>query len=236
MPQYAAKFVIGKSDGRVVAPGEYWTAINVHNPLYVDVSFKKKIAIALPNEKPGRVSEFFEARLGPDEAFEIDNEDIRRHAQSDEPFLKGFVVIESETELDVVAVYTAAGRTRMIETLHTERVPARYDKVEGLPDLLPVPDERGSFCRRDELNLTVTVMNQGTAPAGPSVTEVDFQAFGRVSMPTNPLGVGMSQDLIFKIPPRCFDPDCEFTITADANNQVVESDEGNNVAKGLCRG
>jgi hypothetical protein len=28
--QYSAKFVCGKSDGKVVAPGEYWTAINVH--------------------------------------------------------------------------------------------------------------------------------------------------------------------------------------------------------------
>jgi hypothetical protein len=128
MPQYAAKFVIGRSDGRVVAPGEYWTAINVHNPLYgPDVSFKKKFAIALPNEKPGRVTETFEARLGPDEAFEVDNEDIRRHTQSSEPFLKGFVVFESETELDVVAVYTAAGATGAIETFHTERVPARYE-------------------------------------------------------------------------------------------------------------
>ena len=43
--------------------------------------------------------------------------------------MKGFVVIESETELDVVAVYTAAGRDGQVETLHTERVPARSRKA-----------------------------------------------------------------------------------------------------------
>ena len=32
--QYAIKFVCGKSNGIVAAPGEYWTAINVHNPQY----------------------------------------------------------------------------------------------------------------------------------------------------------------------------------------------------------
>src|SRR5205814_1986596 len=109
MFQYAVKFVCGKSDGKVVAPGVYFTAINVHNPTYAGIGFRKKIAIALPGEKAGRVTRFFPARLGPDEALEIDCEDIRRHAESPEGFLKGFVVIETEVELDVVAVYTATG-------------------------------------------------------------------------------------------------------------------------------
>jgi hypothetical protein len=42
-------------------------------------------------------------------------------AQTDAGFLKGFVVIESEVDLDVVAVYTASGREGQEETLHTER-------------------------------------------------------------------------------------------------------------------
>jgi hypothetical protein len=92
--QYAVKVVLGKSEGEVVAPGEYWTAINVHNPTYTTVKFRKKVAIGLPSEQPGRVTPFFEAKLGPDEALEIDRRDIFRHADSDR-FLKGFVVIES---------------------------------------------------------------------------------------------------------------------------------------------
>lgn len=123
--QYAVKFICGKSPGQVLAPGVYFTAINVHNPSRGTISFNKKVAIALPEEKPGRVSQFFEARLRADEALEIDCPDIMRHAQSTDDFLKGFVVIQSRVELDVVAVYTAAGATDRVETLYLERVPPR---------------------------------------------------------------------------------------------------------------
>jgi hypothetical protein len=233
--EYAVKFVCGKSDGTVVAPGEYWTAINVHNPAYRDVGFRKKIAIALPGEKPGPVSEFFRAKLGPDEALEIDREDILKHAESGDGLLKGFVVIQSHVELDVVAVYTAAGRDQLVETLHTERVPPRRLEV-GLPDLVPVSDEQGFFCRIKDHALIVTVKNQGTSGAGPTVTEVDFGKYGKVAQPTPALAPGAAVDLAFPIPTSCFDPDCSFRIAVDANNEVVESDEGNNFASGMCLG
>jgi len=135
--QYAVKFVCGRSEGRVVAPGEYWTAINVHNPRSTDIGLRKKVAIALPHETAGPVSGFFDARLGPDEALEIDREDIFQHSESTEEFLKGFVVIQSDVELDVVAVYTAAGGDGTIQTMHAERVSPR--RVEaGLADVTPV--------------------------------------------------------------------------------------------------
>jgi hypothetical protein len=123
--QYAAKFVCGRSDGPVVAPGQYFTAINVHNPTYKPVKFRMKVAVALPGLQPGPVSSFYSCHLGADQAFEVDCPDIHKLAHSDEPFLKGFVVIESDVELDVVAVYTAAGADGFVETIHTERVPAR---------------------------------------------------------------------------------------------------------------
>jgi len=77
-------------------------------------------------EEPDRAvaDRFFEARLGPDEALEIDCPDILKHAGT-ERFLKGFVVIESQSELDVVAVYTAAGSTGQVQTMALERVPPR---------------------------------------------------------------------------------------------------------------
>jgi hypothetical protein len=233
--QYAAKFVCGKSPGRVVAPGVYFTAVNVHNPTDRAIGFRVKVAVAMPGLKPGPVSKLIDAKLGPDEALEIDCPDISKLAETGADFLKGFVVLESGVELDVVSVYTAAGKEGQVETLHTERVPARRVEL-GRADLVPVPDANGSFCRRRDLTLTVTVRNQGIGPAGPSVTEVDFFAFGKVSMPTPPLAPGASVDLFFPIPPGCFDPDCDFRITVDANNQVNESNEGNNIAKGLCRG
>jgi hypothetical protein len=129
--QYAVKFVCGKSAGKIVAPGVYFTAVNVHNPTYTAVGLRAKIAVALPGLQPGPVSQFYDAKLGPDEAMEIDCPDLFNPEifKFDKPmktgFLKGFAVIESKVELDVVAVYTAAGRERQVETLHTERVPAR---------------------------------------------------------------------------------------------------------------
>jgi hypothetical protein len=234
--QYAAKFVCGKSAGKVVAPGVYFTAVNVHNPTYRAIRFRMKIAVALPGLKPGPVSKFVDAKLGPDEALEIDCPDIHKIAETKADFLKGFVVIESGVELDVVAVYTAAGGDGQVETLHTERVPARRLEL-GRPDLIPVPDANGSFCKRKDSMLTVTVKNQGTSGAGSSVTEVDFLGFPpKVSMPTPPLAPGASVDLFFPIPPGSFNPDCEFRITVDANNQVNESNEGNNIANGRCLG
>jgi hypothetical protein len=124
--QYAVKFICGKSDSGVVAPGTYFTAVNVHNPAKEPVAFRKKFAVALPGERPGRVSRFFEAKLGPDEAFEIDCADILQRTGVGRGFLKGFVVLESVSELDVVAVYTAAGATGQVETLEIERVAARH--------------------------------------------------------------------------------------------------------------
>jgi hypothetical protein len=137
--QYAVKFICGKGDGRVIAPGTYFTAINVHNPGDGATVFRKKVAIALPGEKPGPVSRFYDAKLGPDEAFEVDCPDIYRHAPERAEFLKGFVVIETDVELDVVAVYTAAGASRQVETLEVERVPARERKPAGHADPLPAP-------------------------------------------------------------------------------------------------
>ena len=181
------------------------------------------------------MSQFFEAKLGPDEALEIDRQDIFRHAGSQDPFLKGFVVIQSDVELDVVAVYTAAGGDQLVETLHTERVfPQRLEM--GLPDLLPVPDEQGFFCKLEDGQLIVTVQNQGMSGAGPSTTEVDFFSYGKVVQPTPALGAGASVNLAFPIPRGCFDPDCEFRITVDVNDDVIESDEGNNFASGTCIG
>jgi hypothetical protein len=123
--QYASKVVCGKSDGSVVAPGTYFTAVNIHNPLYRRVQFRVKVAIALPGLRPGPVSPFHDVELGADEALEIDCADIYKLAGIDGEFLKGFVVIESAAELDVVAVYTGAGRTDDVQVLHMERVPAR---------------------------------------------------------------------------------------------------------------
>jgi hypothetical protein len=136
--QYAVKFICGTSKGDAVAPGVYYTAINIHNPNDEELTFTKKFAVALPWQRPGPVSRQFDGKLGPDEACEIDCAEIfaRTHPDTEgrgpnAEFVKGFVVIESQLELDIVAVYTAAGREEFVETLHVERVAPRD---VGLPE------------------------------------------------------------------------------------------------------
>lgn len=119
------KFVCGEAKGNILAPGEYWTAINVLNPTYDTVKFRKRIAIALPGEEQGKVTDPIEAKLDRYRALEIDRKDIFEHAEDiinqEVKFLKGFVIIDSPIELDVVAVYTAIGKGDSL-TMHMERV------------------------------------------------------------------------------------------------------------------
>ena len=129
--QYAVKIVCGKGEvegelGGVVAPGQYFTAVNVHNPSMKDVAMRKKFAVALPNQKPGPISKWIEAKLGPDQAFEVDCPELYKIMGVPQGrLLKGFLVIETLAELDVVAVYTAAGPQNLVTGLATERVPRR---------------------------------------------------------------------------------------------------------------
>ncbi len=103
------------------------------------------------------------------------------------------------------------------------------------PDLVPRPGPNG-FCRREDGVLIVTVCNQGSAPAGPSTTTVDFPGHDSVSVPTPAIPAGGCVDIKADIPVGCFDPDCEFRITVDSAGVVTESDETNNTATGRCIG
>jgi len=131
--QYAAKFVCGKASDEQMklfnfAPGQYFTTINVHNPMLRSAAeFQKKYALAEPGERPGRISAFFRAVLKPDQAMQIDCRNIYEHlGVQPGTFIEGFAVIQLSTaqQLDVVGVYTAAGNAG-VSTMHTERVPAR---------------------------------------------------------------------------------------------------------------
>ena len=232
--QYAVKFMCGKSNGEVVAPGMYWTAINVHNPTDIKIVFRKKFAIALPNEKAGPVSEFFESVLAPDEALEIDNRDIFKHAEAQADFLKGFVVIESEVELDVVVVYTAAGATGQVETLHIERVSPRR-RAAGCPDLIVAAIKRPEWDGTGSV-IIVAIKNIGDAAAGPTLARViDPTTLGPPSdapynavAPTPALAPGAVATVTFYLPYWVYNPDVTLEVTADYKNDLSECREDNN--------
>ena len=265
--QYSVKFVCGCAGDDCkcgpVAPGKYFTAINIHNPSDKLVKFRKKVAVALPGEQPGHVSKFTSNALGGDEALEIDCPDIYRLAGLPKGcFLKGFLVIQSLTELDVVAVYTAAGADGHVETLDVEyieprirrRPPPEKPPEKELADLIPVPafppappNSPGqlpqNYCfstfggsKADALR--IVVRNQGGGDAGPSVTQVDFDHNPPIQVPTPPVPANSEVQVEVKIPKGCFEGDlpCNFRITVDATSVVAESDESNNTDSGFCPG
>jgi len=132
--EYAAKFVCGlaappKAAGTLpVAPGYYYTAVNVHSPSTTELNqIEKRFVIALPAENVGRKSGFTQEDLRADDAMEIDCPDIAKHLDVGVvKFAKGFVIIRSTAELDIVAVYTAAtSPSGPVVSMTTERVPKR---------------------------------------------------------------------------------------------------------------
>jgi hypothetical protein len=111
------------------------------------------------------------------------------------------------------------------------------------PDLVPVNPNPGAgpegYCNTDNQGrLLITVKNQGTAEAPPSITKVSFSSdvFHEVDTPA----IRPEQEVSLptpKIPDDCFgSTGCEFQIIVDARNQVVEFDKANNTVSGKCSG
>lgn len=128
--EYAAKFVCGRSNGdnTPVAAGTYFTAINVHNPARA-VRISDKVTLATIG-RPGEMTDLrTRLSLRYDEAVEFDCDWLRARLRDAGiavgDFFTGFFVLQTRTPLDVVAVYTAAGRDSTVSTMHTERVPVR---------------------------------------------------------------------------------------------------------------
>lgn len=106
--QYAAKFLCtanipGTSQTTTsLLPGSYQTVVNIHNPNKETASLRMKIAVA-----GGPISKFKNSKLGPDEAAKVDCSAIRNFGIHAIHGVEGFLVIESNLSLDVIAVYTA---------------------------------------------------------------------------------------------------------------------------------
>jgi len=118
--QYVVKFVCGDwpyADWEEMAPGQYYTDVNIHNPNDKIIKFRKKIALdGWAPQHHGVMTSPIEVMLGPDEALEINCDDILEiilkagtvpGIPPDFVTFKGFVVIYSRVELDVAAIYTA---------------------------------------------------------------------------------------------------------------------------------
>ena len=128
---YSAKFVCGKTNNDhtvtfTAAPGQYFTAINVHNPsTTATANIRKRFSVGRLGERPGPLSGFFSMTLPPGTTGIIECRSI--HAETNIPigtWIDGFAEIRSNVELDVVGVYTVAG-TQGVSSILMERVPRR---------------------------------------------------------------------------------------------------------------
>lgn len=234
--QYVVKIICGLPDGKIIAQGKYFTSINLHNPSNESIIFKYKVAIALPGMNPGPVSDFVKGKLGPDQASEIDCPDIYRLIESREKFLKGFVVIESQFKLDVVAVYTVAGSDGYIETMDIERITPQH--LLGCPDLIVERIEKPIWDSANKRSvIRAVIKNIGNADAGPTLARVidptthhkDTEApFSALAMTPGLLSGGGAVTITFYLPYWVYNPDVTLEVTADYKNDLPECIENNN--------
>lgn len=127
--QYAAKILCvanipgTSSTTNTVLPGRYQTVVNIHNPNNQRAFIRMKIATT----DPSVISEFRESQLIPDEAVNVDCDDITRDFGI--TFIhgaEGFLVIESDLSLDGMAVYTAGKNSDgQVESIAVEQVRER---------------------------------------------------------------------------------------------------------------
>jgi hypothetical protein len=115
--QYAVKFICtsnipGTSQTTTsLLPGSYATVVNIHNPNPRAAGFRMKLARATSTEvEPPQISKFIKDSLKPDQATKVDCSRLGDFGPPAIHGFEGFLVIESSLSLDVVAVYTAAGR------------------------------------------------------------------------------------------------------------------------------
>ena len=88
--------------------------------------------------------------------------------------------------------------------------------------------------------VTFTIANIGQENAGPFTVRViaDPAASQIENVNVSGLNAGATTTLTVNFPPNgnCFDPDCAVVVIADINNNVVESNEGNNQLSDLVIG
>jgi CARDB/Bacterial Ig domain len=220
--RYAAKFICGKAPQASAAPGIYFTAINVYNPSDGPISFQKRFTVGMPEQKTGPVTRYRPTVLDAGRALRVECPEILRTVGGDASFLEGFVVIESPETLNIVAAYSAGGQSGFVETLHVQPIAGIRLPVK-LPDLVV---EGGC-------DLSVRVRNVGTADAGASTTKlvIGRQVF---NLPTPPINAGGTATLPPVNAPHS--GDFGYMVTADSEDQVLESSEANNVAVVNCIG
>ena len=152
--QYAAKALCSfRGDfGAAVAPGQYRTLINIHNPTEKKIEVARKFALSgSPGEPAGGISitPYKSFVLGPDQAVAINCFDIANFFCPingicvDFIAIDGFLVLNSASELDVTAVYTGNPKAGEISALEVDTIaPRKIAKTVPIKGDEPKTDKR----------------------------------------------------------------------------------------------
>lgn len=245
---YVVKFVCGRRAAPTVAsaafdavaPGQYYTAINIRNASRDTIGIRTRFATTLAAPVAGPVLGGPPLRLGPHQALELDCAEILRAAAAGGlrvAFLKGFTILTTDHPLDVVAVYSAATAGGVV-TMDVESVPPRAtggDRTVSLlcPDLVvgtiarPTYDASGTSVR-------VVVGNVGTADAGNVVVSMEdpgregADRMATATIPTIAAGGVATVTLTLPYEARGNARVAAFVVQVDPKNEVRECDETNN--------
>ena len=112
------------------------------------------------------------------------------------------------------------------------------ERVDLVPERAPGAQGPSGFCIRDASGLFVRVRNQSNIDAlAPTQTRVVFDTGTVVTRPTAPMpGGSFAIAGPFPIPAGCFNADCGFEITVNADGALADEVSGNNTESGICIG
>ena len=243
-------------------PAKYRTAVNVHNPWDMPANIEKWVTLSYPQGEPSIMSEHVNEVLNPWWAFDVDCKHMKNdfvfplqlapNASTDSatmppkvPGGKGFLVIKSDRELDVVAIYTSRAETATTANGVGTSIDVEYIKPHKRGDSMPpsMPDltvkiapnnesivENCPTASTCEFDVPFRISNTGPVAAGPFDLLLDADPSYSTVISYGGLAAGADINDTFRFGPgaSCHDPDCTTSAKVDNSNTVPESDETNN--------
>ncbi len=130
---YAVKFVCGEADEDApVAPGVYYTAINIYITSKRDTSIDAEVYFTYPSSTSGSDYDDIDGSHDKNTAFLVDCE-VFANLDSDSDFFEGILYIWARKPLDVMAVYTTEAETGSdsAPAIHVEYIKGRKFSRRG---------------------------------------------------------------------------------------------------------
>lgn len=171
--QYAAKVTCGPMQhlhsGNAFQPGDYTTAVNLHNPGAAATKFHYKFASA-GIAQDGTISQFVDSSIGADAVQVFDCAIFSSLAKTTGP-IDGFFVVETNQDLDVVSYYTMSSATKSV-ALAVNTVPARTIGAGPVTPPGPVCQKNISIDLGDPTNWTAN--SSGAKPVAVSTVSASW--------------------------------------------------------------